>query len=111
MELIQLLYKEVHKKLVDYLRDEGQATQRHMNKQKALARLYINSETRSKIDSFTQLLLVITKELIENNKRDPLSMKTAADMPSKPRYDQALKDIYSALELYVDGQHKSERCC
>ena len=100
-----------YKALLKSVREKGENAQRDLNKQKALARLFINAETRNKIDYYSQMLLQITKELIENHHREPLSLATAKDMPSKARFDQALLNIYAALEQYVEGSKKSCRCC
>lgn len=96
--------KERHQRIIEYIRQAADDAQKQLNRQRALARLFINQETRNKIHAFSKLLIIVTGELIENYKKNLLSRATAEQMPSKPIYDQALTEIYESLERYVDGK-------
>ena len=95
------LRDENYENVLKDLRESSLDSQKILNKQKALSRLFVNHETRNAIDRFSQLLLKMTGELIENYKQDPLTKAMPKDMPCKANYDEALNAVYKCLEEYI----------
>ena len=96
--------------LKNAVREQGENAQRELSKQKALARLFINVATASKIQLYSETLVALISEIAAHAHDDPLKLPALNDMPSKAALDKAGLDVFFTLKAYVD-RRTTEGCC